>query len=201
MTDFDVRAYSLAHGLTYEAYLDAWRPKLTAPLVGLSVEDRRNLLYSRYNWERSERVHAAYRPSERLAAALGRIRAPQTWVVLNEDWCMDGAFTLPVFAEASRRCSFVELRVLPRDLHPAIMDRYLTNGARAIPKVVGLGETGQELFVWGSRPTAANAFREGLLGQGVEKGEVSKRLVDWYAAGGYATVDPELADLLERAER
>jgi hypothetical protein len=197
MADLDVPAYALAHGLSYEAYLEAWRPKLTASLGGLSPEARRYLLYSRYNWERSERVHAAYRPSERLTAALGQIRAPQTWVVLNEDWCMDGAFTLPVFVEAARRCPLVALRVLPRDAHPEVMDRYLTGGARAIPKVVGFDAEGQELFVWGSRPAAAKAFREGLLAEGVEKGEVSKRLVDWYAEGGYAAADADLMALLE----
>ena len=97
----DDSQYALAHGLTYDAYLEAWRPKLTASMAGLSPEARRYLLYSRYNWERSEKVHATYQPSDRLLTALAQIRTRQTWVVLTEDWCVDGSFTVPVFVEAA----------------------------------------------------------------------------------------------------
>ena len=46
----------------------------------------------------------------------------------------------------------LELRMLRRDQHPEVMDRYLTNGSRSIPIVIVLDEEFRELGHWGPRP-------------------------------------------------
>jgi hypothetical protein len=75
-------------------------------------------------------------------------------LVLAEDWCGDAANTVPVLARLTDLTSGMELRILPRDAHPAVMNRYLTNGSRSIPIAIGLDSDDRELGHWGPRPAA-----------------------------------------------
>lgn len=79
-------------------------------------------------------------------------------LVIAEDWCGDASSTIPVVARFADAVPGMELRVLRRDEHPELMDRYLTNGARAIPIVIVLDEAWGELGHWGPRPAALQAF-------------------------------------------
>ena len=183
-------------GLPYADYLARWREKLSAPLQGLDKTARKYVYYARYNEERSRRVQAAYEVSGKLRAALEGIEAPQRWMVITEDWCGDSAYGLPVIARAAEASEQVTLRILLRDANLDVMDRYLTGGARSIPKLVAFAEDGEELFRWGPRPAEAQALRERLKAEGVGGPEITQAVVDWYEAGGWREVDGELAALV-----
>jgi len=75
-------------------------------------------------------------------------------LVLAEDWCGDGSSTIPYLAKLATLTRSLEVRVLRRDDHPVVMDRYLTDGARAIPIVIVLNRRFAELGHWGPRPRA-----------------------------------------------
>ena len=73
-------------------------------------------------------------------------------LVIAEDWCGDAANTVPVLAAWADALPNVELRVLPRDRYPTVMDAYLTDGTRSIPIAIGLDASFHELGHWGPRP-------------------------------------------------
>jgi hypothetical protein len=73
-------------------------------------------------------------------------------LVIAEDWCGDASNTVPVLAKLGDAADCLEMRVVRRDEHPAVMDRYLTDGARAIPIVIALDSEFRELGHWGPRP-------------------------------------------------
>lgn len=183
-------------GLSYDTFQAQWRDSLLQPLPVGDPGARRFHFYKKYNLERSARVEAAYTPSDALREALAAIGEPQTWWVLTEDWCVDSAYSLPVIARAAALSPRVSLVVLPRDAHPDIMDRYLTNGGRSIPKLVAFDATGAERFQWGPRPARAAAYRQQLIEEGREKGVVSALLVEWYEAEGWLEVERELVALI-----
>ncbi|HET9708037.1 MAG TPA: thioredoxin family protein [Gemmatimonadales bacterium] len=79
-------------------------------------------------------------------------------LVLAEDWCGDGSSTIPYLAKLATLTRSIEVRVLRRDEHPAVMDRYLTDGARAIPIVIVLNRQLEELGHWGPRPADLQAW-------------------------------------------
>lgn len=185
-------------GLTYEAYLTAWREEAEAPVGGLDKDARKVRHYTAYNLERSEAVHAAYTPSDALREAVTQIETPQLWMVLTEAWCGDSAFCLPVLVEAARLTEHVTLRILLRDDNLDIMDQYLTNGAsRSIPKLVGFAHDGAELFQWGPRPEAAQRLYDQERAAAKDKETAIQTLVAWYEEGGWHDVDRELAKALE----
>jgi hypothetical protein len=77
---------------------------------------------------------------------------PRHFLALAEDWCGDAVNTLPFMARWVEAAAGFDLRILRRDEHPAVMERYLTTGARAIPIVIALDAGFRELGHWGPRP-------------------------------------------------
>jgi hypothetical protein len=185
-------------GLDYEAYRDAWARRIDEPLPDDADPGARRLHhYLNYNWDRQAQVHDAYQPSESLRAAVAAIDEPQLWMVLTEPWCGDSAFLLPVIAEAAARSDQVTLRILPRDENLDIMDQYLTDGSRSIPKLVAFSADGDELFTWGPRPwEAARRFAE-LRKQYDDKRELIDEFLDHYEEGEWKEIDPELTKRID----
>jgi hypothetical protein len=183
-------------GLTYDAYTEAWEEKLKRSMAELSADERRYQHYARYNWERAEAVEQEYMASEELREVMNTIDTPQLWMVLTDDWCGDSAFSLPIIARAASLSDHVTLRILRRDDNLDIMDQYLTDGSRSVPKLVAFSEDGDELFEWGPRPADAAALREGLIAEGAEGKDVVEPLITWYEDGGYEDVEEELIDRL-----
>lgn len=79
------------------------------------------------------------------------------------------------------------------------MDNYLTNGSRAIPKMVCIDETiNREGFIWGPRPAAAQE----LLTQwkkdpgGKSWNDFEKELHSWYAKNKTQAIQKEFESLL-----
>jgi hypothetical protein len=101
-------------------------------------------------------------------------------LAITEDWCMDTSNTIPFLARVAESVTGVDLRLILRDANPAIMDRYLTNGARAIPVLIILNGEFREVGRWGPRPSELQAWvmtNRPLL----PKGEVVKEERRWYA--------------------
>ncbi|HKU60148.1 MAG TPA: thioredoxin family protein [Gemmatimonadales bacterium] len=101
-------------------------------------------------------------------------------LVLAEDWCGDASNTVPVVARLADAVPELELRVLRRDEHPEVMDRYLTNGSRSIPVVIALTEDFAELGHWGPRPSELQSW---VLAnrQTIPKSELYPQVRRWYA--------------------
>ena len=189
------------NGLSYEEYLSRWECEQDAePSGDMSPKERKMLHYKKYNFERTQAVHRAYTPSDELRSALDDLDEPQLWMVLTEPWCGDSAYNLPVIAEADAVSEAVTLRILYRDENLDIMDQYLTDGGRSIPKLVAFDEEGNEQFTWGPRPEPVRAAREALLDEGIEGVELIQRLIEQYEDGKWNTVDTELAELLRSLE-
>jgi hypothetical protein len=101
-------------------------------------------------------------------------------LVIAEDWCGDASSTVPILARFADAAPGLELRLLRRDEHPELMDRYLTNGSRSIPIVIVLDESHRELGHWGPRPSVLQAWvmENRPL---VPKAELYPQIRRWYA--------------------
>ena len=187
-------------GLRYDEYRDDWNRRTEdPPPKDADPSERRMRHYLQYNWERQAHVHEAYTPSEELLSAMEAIGKPQLWMVLTEPWCGDSAFLLPVIAEAAALTEKVTLRILPRDDNLDVMDQYLTDGSRSIPKLVAFSEDGDERFTWGPRPDGAQERFEALQEEYDEKAEIIADLLDYYDDGGWRETDEELAEAIRSA--
>jgi hypothetical protein len=89
------------------------------------------------------------------------------------------------------------LRVLRRDEHREVMDRYLTGTARAIPIVIVLDEAFHELGHWGPRPAELQRWLLGVR-QTAPQDQLYPQARRWYAKDkGQSTMREVLALLRE----
>jgi hypothetical protein len=101
-------------------------------------------------------------------------------LVIAEDWCGDASNTVPIIAKLVEVIPSFELRIISRDDNPAVMDRYLTNGARSIPIVIVLDDDFQETGHWGPRPTQLQAWVMANRAT-TPKAELYPQVRKWYA--------------------
>jgi len=109
-------------------------------------------------------------------------------LVIAADWCGDACNTIAAVARWVEQLQNVELRILDRDTHPGLMDRYLTKGARSIPIVIVLDGEFRELGHWGPRPAELQAW---VLANKdtMPREERYKEIRRWYARDrGYTTL-------------
>lgn len=154
--------------------------------------------YRKLNLQRTNRLDKTFIPSEDLVNIISKIKKPQIWMVITESWCGDSAQSLPIIAKAAALNSNINLSIVLRDENPDIMDKYLTNGSRSIPKFVVFDEDNNELFQWGPRPVEAQKLYGRLKDEGKEKSEINKELHLWYGRNRGKEIEKELVNLLSK---
>lgn len=119
----------------------------------------------------------------------------QYWLVISEAWCGDAAHALPILNKIAEANEFIEMRIVLRDLNLELMDQFLTNGGRSIPKLIVLNKNYEVIAEWGPRPTAAQDFIVALKEQGLPKDEITKKLQIWYSRNRGKAIAEELLSI------
>lgn len=185
-------------GISYAQYMDRTKVKLlSANINDFNSEELKTFEYTKLNLQRSLRIEKNYSISPELKAAVSGLEKDQTWVVLTEDWCGDSAQTLPYIAKIAESSRKVELSILLRDSNPDIMDLYLTNGTRSIPKLIAFDRDWNEIFQWGPRPQEARDLFLRLKTQDLPKEKIYEQLHLWYANNKGAAIEHEFLALLD----
>ncbi len=124
-------------------------------------------------------------------------------LVLTEIKCPDSVTVLPVVQKWIQSSNNIKMRILERDENLDIMDNYLTNGGRAIPKLIFYDRTFHEVGSWGPRPAVIQAFyekhRQHIKAGKIDKTEVHKKMRQMYAKERGRSIIMEISNLLERA--
>ncbi|MCG8326679.1 MAG: thioredoxin family protein [Chitinophagales bacterium] len=166
--------------------------------------------YTKMNISRMKRLDKTTRLSEAMVADLKSIDQPLTLLVITEAWCGDAAQSIPVINKMVEENDLLELKFILRDQHLDIMDAFLTNGGRSIPKVLVLdSNTLEVLNTWGPRPTELqNIFMEGrsqvnAIEEPTEKKAAYQRLSTelqrWHTKDKAASIQREMMECLNVA--
>ena len=154
---------------------------------------------SRLNAHRMARVHKTTKLSDALSAAAKQAK-PQFWLVISEGWCGDSAHVIPVFdlvAKASE--GRIQLGMILRDENLDIMDQYLVNGGRSIPRLVAFDvESGDELGTWGPRPAPVQKMMADFKANPDETRDIQIEMQQWYNSDKSRTLQDEILELLSR---
>jgi hypothetical protein len=154
--------------------------------------------YTKMNVQRMKRLDKQVSLSNELQQALEQVEKQWIWLVLTEAWCGDAAQNVPVIAKMAAQNDNISLKFILRDEHLDIMDQYLTNGGRSIPKVICLdAETLHSLGSWGPRPAPAQekamAWKDDPE---IDKKEWAEKLHKWYADDKTSEIQDEFNDLI-----
>lgn len=184
-------------GLDNEQYLEIMTRQAEADGTGLDEEAAQKLEFTKLNLHRSGRIQRTYKPSAELAELVGAIKEPQLWVVLTEPWCGDSAQCLPHIAVLAQTNNNITLRLVLRDENLDLMDEFLTNGTRSIPRLVAFDQNGEEIFQWGPRPAAAQAVFDEAKAAGLEKPDLLEKLHLFYGRNRGKALEEEFIALLK----
>ena len=155
------------------------------------------LQYSELNLHRMNRVENTTTLIEDLSTKLNLIKQPQIWLILAEGWCGDAAQTIPIFHLIEKQFPQIKIKLLLRDENVELMDLFLTNGSRSIPKVLMLDASSLNLLAqWGPRPSEATALINNLKAEKLEMMKIKEKLHAWYAKNRGVAVQSEIIDIL-----
>ena len=147
---------SLKNALSYEGYR-AFVSALLTNGKATGIEQSEALTnYSLLNDKRMKRLDKTIKLSKETLQEFQKISEPKTWLVLTEGWCGDAAQSLPVLNKIAKSTDKIDLKVIFRDENLPLMDLFLTNGGRSIPKLIVLDKENNVIDSWGPRPTIAS---------------------------------------------
>ncbi len=162
------------------------------------------LEYTRLNVHRMNRWDKTAKVSQPMETIIRKITKPQVWLVITEAWCGDAAQSIPYIFKLALINPLIQLRLVLRDENPELMNAYLTEGARSIPKLIIFSENlEQELATWGPKPKylqdRLKAYKFDPLGVSSEEFAEGTHL--WYAKDKNQSLERELIEIFSNKIR
>jgi thiol-disulfide isomerase/thioredoxin len=186
--------------MSYQEYMDLMQDLVLSKSTTGEIDQPR-IDFTALNFTRSQRLNKKFQLLESEAAFFQELRMQQTWLVITESWCGDAAQTLPVLNKLADTSENIDLRVILRDEHPDLMDHFLTNGTRSIPKLIILNSDLDVMASWGPRTAAATKlvtdYKEKF---GKIDAEFKTQLQMWYNKDKGASIVNELTEVVRKAE-
>ena len=157
------------------------------------------LKYSELNETRMNRLEKTIEITPETKAKLQNLDKKYIWLVLSEGWCGDAAQIVPVIHKMADVTDKVELKIALRDDNDTLMQHFLTNGGKAIPKLIVLdAETLEVVLDWGPRPHGAKQL---ILDYKATHGVVDEtakiELQKWYLHDKGISIQNEIVEMHE----
>lgn len=131
-----------------------------------------------------------------LAGEIKAVGSDVRVLAIGADWCGDAVANVPSIARLCDLNKQLQLRVIDRDRHDDLISRFLTNGGKAIPKVIVGSADFSRIEVWGPRPAPCQAIMTENKDK-LPKDQIIPMLRQWYANDKYQTVLKEVAVLIK----
>ncbi len=154
--------------------------------------------YTVLNDRRMKRWDKTFKLSTSQEELIATFNRPLNWLVLTESWCGDAPPAIAVMHHIAELQPAINFKIVLRDDHPQLMDAFLSNGAKAIPKLVMQDPASQEVLAsWGSRSQAAKQLVEDYKAEhGELTAEFRESLQLWYNKDKGQSIISELIEIL-----
>jgi len=155
------------------------------------------LNYTQLNVKRMERWLSVGEITEETRQQVMKISSPQTWTVLTEAWCGDAAHSSGFMYKMAVLNPLITFEWKLRDENLDLMDQYLTNGGRSIPKLIVTDALNKELFNWGPRPKEIQTIYLELKSKNTPYQEINIELQKLYNGDKGKSIQKEISQLIE----
>jgi len=154
--------------------------------------------YTQLNNSRMRRLDKTTIIDEAVETDFKNFEGNLTWIVITESWCGDAAQSMPAMNKLAELSPNIEFKVVLRDQHEALMDAFLTNGGRSIPKLIVIDNDTQKIkSSWGPRPSIATKMVQDYKNEhGTLTPEFKQDLQVWYNKDKSQNVISDLANLI-----
>lgn len=154
------------------------------------------LNYTKLNRPRMKRWDKQLILDEQLAVKLKALKTSQHWIIITEPWCGDAAHSIPFLIRMAEQNNLITYDIQLRDSEPFLIESYLTNGTKSIPKLIARDSNGNDLFTWGPRPKPAQELRTTLMTSNTDLETTKIALQHWYNEDKGESLHHELTTLL-----
>ncbi|AWX44125.1 hypothetical protein HME9304_01125 [Flagellimonas maritima] len=189
---------NIAMGMDYEAYR-----KLVHDLAknGKTTGDDPSeslVNYTQLNDRRMNRWDKTLKIPINIAERVSKMKSKLTFLVISESWCGDASPSLPVLNKIADLNPNIEFKIVLRDENPELMDSFLTNGSRSIPKLIIWDRENDHIIgEWGPRSSFATKLVEDYKRKnGKLTAEFKQDLQLWYNKDKGLDIINDLAGLL-----
>lgn len=149
----------LKKAISYDAYIELMTKLVEDNSTTGTKQTEALINYTKLNARRMKRWDKTLKVSESVQQKLAGFSRKTTWLVITESWCGDAAHVIPVLNKLAQLNSNIDLKLVLRDENLDLIDMFLTNGGRAIAKLIMIDtETGDVVDTFGPRPSEATAM-------------------------------------------
>jgi hypothetical protein len=153
--------------------------------------------YTKLNDKRMKRWDKTVKISDALQQKILNYKKDLTLLVLTESWCGDAAHIIPVINKVAVLNPKIKLRLVFRDENEPLMCHFLTNGGKAIPKLIAVNKDADVEFTFGPRPNEATKLVADYKEKhGALTPEFKEDLQQWYNKNKGQAVLEDLEKLL-----
>lgn len=154
--------------------------------------------YSSLNETRMNRLEKTILIAPEYDLRLQSLKNQYIWLVLGEGWCGDAAQLLPIFHKLASVSNKIELKIVFRDENEDLMNQFLTNGSKSIPKLIILDKNTLNVEGnWGPRPKGATELIKNYKAEfGVVDEKAKTDLQLWYLHDKGLSTQHELITLM-----
>lgn len=193
-----VTSSHLSQAISYKQYRHLLEELMAQGKTTGNDQSEAMLHYAKLNLQRMQRIDKTLALNEDTKQVLKKISKPFTFLVITEGWCGDSAQTISLFDKMEEENSLISFKILFRDEHLDLMDQFLTNGGRAIPKLLCLNTNLDVLFTWGPRPKLAQDLVDEAKKQNIPKDEWNLNLHAFYAKDKLQSLQNEFIELITK---
>lgn len=193
---------SLANSITYETYRNTIDTLLKERKSTGHEQSEALTHYSELNVTRMNRLEKTMTIAAEFVEQLKALKGDYLWLVISEGWCGDAAQLVPIFHKMAELSPNIEMKIALRDDNNALMNLFLTNGARSIPKLIILDKNTLEILGdFGPRPQGAKQL---ILDYKAEHGVVDEtaktNLQLWYLHDKGLSTQKEIMAVMAAAD-
>ncbi len=184
--------------MTFKEYQDYFETIINTPISEQDApyDNSDYMDYTKLNWSRMNRWLKTGKLIDEMKETVRGIKRPQNWIIITEPWCGDAAHSVPFIEMIARENPLISTSYSLRDSSPFLIEGYLTNGSKSIPKLLIRDESGQDIAIWGPRPEDCQTFYQRLLDEKADLEKIKTELQIWYNANKGQAVQQELLTLL-----
>ena len=154
--------------------------------------------YSSLNETRMNRLDKTIKISDEILLKLQSMKNESIWLVISEGWCGDAAQSLPIFNKMDKVSVKIEMKIVFRDENEELMNLFLTNGTKSIPKLIILDKNTLNVIAdWGPRPKGAIDLVQNYKDKfGVIDDTIKAELQMWYLRDKGLSTQKEIMELM-----
>ncbi len=188
---------SFENGISYTEYRDQISQLVKEGKTSGTNQSEALVDYTKLNAQRMNRWDKKVELNTELSTTLEHVKQPLKFLIITEAWCGDAAHNIPTLAKMADAQPNIELKLVYRDENLELMDQFLTNGGRSIPKVIIANENFEVLDSWGPRPADCQLLYTRLKEEKADFETQKIELQKWYNKDKQQSLMNEFCDLLQ----